>query len=308
MILRTLPSQRANKLNQSCYRSYSTENSPFVYFSTGRPIYYDTSHFSHSITSSLCISTRLLLLVVLVFVACTGCTSKSQILDRIKSSGTLRIAIDPSFAPFDFVNDENNVAGFDVDLATHIADALDVQAQFVTTGYDALYDALTVGRADIIISALYPNPSHTQTFIYSTPYFDAGDVLVVANNSPITSWESLEDKRVACIFGTAGHITALGWQQTITPQPILITANSPHTLTQALVNGALDAIILDHVTALKAAGDETSIQILPMMITEEPYVVAARLEDRVLIKVIDSIIDEMRVDGTLQRLINQWMR
>ena len=57
-----------------------------------------------------------------------------------------------------------------------IADALGVNAQFVTTGYDALYDALTVGRADIIISALYPDPSRTAAFAYSTPYFNGGDV------------------------------------------------------------------------------------------------------------------------------------
>jgi len=258
--------------------------------------------------ASLRMISRLMTAVVLMLVIFTACAAKNQTLDRIRAAGVLRIAIDPSFSPFEFVDGENKPAGFDVDMALEIAEALGVELQFVTTGYDALYDALTVGRADIIISALYPDPSRTHAFEYSSPYFNAGDVLLVTGNSPISSWESLGGKRVACILGTAGHMTALGWQKTLTPQPIVITTSSPHTLTNALVAGELDAIILDHVTALIAIENRNTVQILPEMITDEPYVVAGRIEDKALIKAIDDILSQLKNEGALQRFTKKWMR
>ncbi len=246
--------------------------------------------------------------MALVFVVLTACATQSPALDRIQTAGVLRIAMDPSFAPFEYVDEDDAPAGLDIDLSLAIAGALGVNAQFVTTGYDALFDALTVGRADIIISALYPDPSRTAAFAYSVPYFNGGDVLIVTGDSPVSSPASLGGKRVACLFGTEGHMTALGWQKTMTPQPVIITTSSPYTLTEALVAGRLDAVIMDHVTALMAVENQESVQILPGMITDEPYVVAARIEDKELVNVIDDIIATMIADGTLQRLIHKWMR
>ena len=258
------------------------------------------------VTTSVRITTRLIAFAVLVLVFCTACAVNNKSLGRIKDAGVLRIAIDPSFSPFEFINGENKLVGYDVDLAMKIADALGVKAQFVTTGYDALYDALTVNRADIIISALYPAPSRTQTFEYSTPYFNTGDVLIVAD-SAITSWKTLGGKRIACILGTAGHMTVLEWQKSISPPPVIIATGDPLTFTNALVVGELDAVLVDHVTALSATQNTLSVQILPEMISDEPYVIASRIEDRALIEAIDDILVQLKDDGTLLSLTEKWM-
>jgi polar amino acid transport system substrate-binding protein len=249
---------------------------------------------------------KLWVLVAFLLTVCTACSGKRETLARIRKAGVLRIAIDPSFAPFEYINDDQELVGYDVDLALKITEALGVEAQFISTGYDALYDALTVDRADIIISALYPDPSRSQAFVYSAPYFNAGDVLVIADES-ISGWTSLGGKRVACLFGTAGHMTALDWQNSISPPPAVITANSPLTLTDALKTGELDAVLLDHVTALNVAGNVAGIQILPEMITDEPYAVASRIEDKALIEAVDDVISQLADDGTLECLSEKWM-
>ncbi|MDF1514072.1 MAG: ABC transporter substrate-binding protein, partial [Anaerolineae bacterium] len=227
-------------------------------------------------------------------------------LARVQAAGVLRVAVDPSFTPFETVTEQGQLAGFDIDLAQNIAFALGVDVHFVTTNYDALYDALTVGRADIIISALYPDPSRTSSFTYSTSYFNAGDVLLVSKNSSVAGLETLGGQRVACIYGTAGHMAVLKMQHTLTPKPIVITANTPHTLTNALAVGNVDAVILDHVTALAAEAGTPAIHILPVIITDEPYVVAARIEDETLMNAIDTILTQMHADGSMQHLIDKW--
>jgi polar amino acid transport system substrate-binding protein len=255
---------------------------------------------------SLRLNVRLWVLIALLLTVCSTCSGRRETLDRIKEAGVLRIAIDPSFTPFEYINDHQELVGYDVDLALKITEALGVEAQFISIGYDALYDALTVNRADVIISALYPDPSRSQTFVYSAPYFNAGDVLIVADKS-ISGWKSLSGKRLACLFGTAGHMTALEWQKSISPPPAVITTNSPLTLTNALETGELDAVLLDHVTALNIAGNTADIHILPEMITNEPYAVASRIENKAFIEAVDDIISRLEDDGTLQRLSEKWM-
>ncbi len=164
----------------------------------------------------------LAVILALVLAGTAACGRRTDGLDRVRSSGMLRIAVDPSFPPFEFVDGAGQIVGYDADLARALAESLGVDAHFVTTGYDALYDALTVGRADVIISALYPDPGRTAGFAFSRPYFNAGEVIIVSEGSPISSPEELAGRPVACVFGTAGHMELLQLEKTLVPSPTII--------------------------------------------------------------------------------------
>ncbi len=233
---------------------------------------------------------------------------RADILRRIQSAGSLRVALDPSFPPFEFVDGEGKVVGLDVDLARAIAARLGVEAHFVTTGYDALYDALTVGRADVIISALYPDPTRTQTFAFSPTYFNAGEVLVVPNNSPITSVDDLGGRQVALVFGTEAHMVALRWETTMSTPPIVLTGDSAETIISVLASGRVDAVIVDNVTAQISLRQTPGLHTLSPPVTDEPYTIAGRKEDKSLIDAISAIIAEMRANGELDTLIHRWMQ
>ncbi len=254
----------------------------------------------------LIIAARLIVTVLLLLCACAG--PRSNPLKRIQATGTLRVALDPSFPPFESVDGTGQVAGLDIDLARAIAARLGVEAHFVTTGYDALYDALTVGRADVIISALYPDPDRIQTFTFSPSYFNAGEVLVVREDSPITGVSDLAGKQVALVFGTEAHMIALQWEKTMPTPPILITGDAPETITSVLAAEIVDAVILDNVTAQMALVDTPGLRVLPTPITDEPYTIAARKEDAKLVEAISGILEEMQANGELEALIRRWMQ
>jgi ABC-type amino acid transport substrate-binding protein len=265
------------------------------------------SRHEHSVrVTRLIVAARLLVVALLLLCACSR--PRANPLKRIQATGTLRVAMDPSFPPFEFVDGTGQVAGLDVDLARAIAARLGVEAHFVTTGYDALYDALTVGRADVIISALYPDPDRMQTFTFSPSYFNAGEVLVVREDSPITGVPDLAGKQVALVFGTEAHMVALQWEKTMTTPPILLTGDTPETITSVLAAGIVDAVILDNVTAQMALVDTPGLRVLMPPITDEPYTVAARKEDAKLVETISSILEEMQANGELDALIRRWMQ
>ncbi len=242
---------------------------------------------------------------VIVATACGG--GRARRLGRIQAAGGLRVAGDPSFPPFAYVDGSGTLVGYDVALARALASRLEVDAHFVATGYDALYDALTVGRADVIISALYPDPSRSHAFAYSVPYFNAGDVLVVRQDRAIERPADLAGGTVLCQFGTTGHMEALTWQETLTPGPTVVPVEDPGARLDDLVAGAVDAFVVDHVTALGLVAGRSDLRIARPPVTDEPYVVAARMEDQGVIEAVNDALAALEAEGTMEALEAEWM-
>lgn len=227
---------------------------------------------------------------------------------HIQETGVIRVAMDPSLEPFEFVDIDGNPTGFDVDLARQIGARMGVDVQFVTTSYDGLYDALVAGRADIIVSALYPDPSRTHAFAFSPPYFQAGEMLIVREDSTIGGVLDLAGREVMVIYGTHAHMLALHWEQTLTPPPILLPGDAADTILSVLAAGYADAVLVDNITAQMYMKDVVGLRVLGSPVNDNPYVVAARLEDKILIDAIADILAEMRDDGTIDGLVDRWLR
>ena len=244
------------------------------------------------------------LVLAVLLVGLTACFSRADPIARVQAAGVLRVALDPSFPPFEFVDATDNATGIDVDLGVALAESLGVEAHFVTTTYDGLYDALTVGRADIIISALYPDPTRTRDFVFSTPYFNAGEMLVAPEHSLTAVPEDLAGRRLAVVFGTDGHMVALGWEERVTPPPVLVLEQSAAEALEALAAGEVEAAVVDGLAARVAA---RSAPLMMILVTDEPYVIAARGADTALIEAFDDTLDVMRGDGTLDLLLERWM-
>ena len=247
-------------------------------------------------------------LFLLVFLSVSGCRRTSGGLERVRAEGVLRVASDPSFPPFESVNAAGEMEGLDVDLARAVAEQLGVQAHFVTTGYDALYDALTAGRADVIVSALDPDPARSQGFRFSHAYFNAGYVLVVREGSDVAALDDLAGRSVACTFGTTGHVEILRLTGLMASPPVVLTVDDPTALTRLLYMGDADAIVTDRVSALIAASEDRALRILDPPVTDEPYVMAVRKEDASLGQAIDDALEVLDENGTLTELLERWMK
>ena len=108
-----------------------------------------------------------LILILLVGLACSGCTGRAQTLDRILADGVIRVGLDPTFPPFE--NGDGGLHGIDVDLANAIGRELGVEVEFVLFGYDGLYDALLIERCDILLSALIVD--ETKIFLHLISFY-----------------------------------------------------------------------------------------------------------------------------------------
>jgi len=243
-------------------------------------------------------------LVVLALLLLAGCAAPADAWERVQQSGVLRVGMDASFLPFEFVDEEGSLVGFDVDLAREIAARLGVEAVFVANlPYDGLYDALTAGQVDVVISALYLDPEREGAFAYSTPYFNAGQVLVVAEGTEgIVAVDDLAGRTVAVEFGSAGDVEA----RQLSGVTVLPCETAADALAQVAA-GRADVALVDHLSALTGgAGAGGGLRIVGPPVTDEPYAAAVRRESRGLLRAINEALAQMAADGTLDCLEREW--
>lgn len=220
---------------------------------------------------------------------------------RVRQSGVIRFAIDPSYMPFDGLGSEGVFYGIDVDLAHEIARRIGLRAEFVIAGQDSLYDVLAVGQADATISALIVNPTLIGRWQYSTPYFDVGQVVVKPPRSSETSEVS-----IAVEFGSDGDAAARHWarrQAGIEVRPFQ-TANEA---LQAVNAGQVDAAIVDAVSARQLLIKSYPQLQIGEYATHDPLAIAVWGESTQLLTAINRALAEMDKDGTTQQMIEAWL-
>lgn len=235
---------------------------------------------------------------------------------RIQREGVMRVGMDASWPPFEFVDDDGQIVGLDVDLTRAIGQHLGVEVEFVNVGFDSLYDALYVGRFDAIVSALPYDPLLYGDVAYSISYFNAGQVLVVRSdetemsesaNQQISEVNDLSGKRLGVEFASEGDALARRLQKEIEDLS-LENYITPQDMLSALKEGEVEAAIVDAVSAYQFIATEGGVQVVDDPLTDELYVIAVRLDSPLLLKAINEALVEMREDGALGRLQEKWFR
>ncbi len=229
-------------------------------------------------------------------------------LDRILKTGVLRVGMDASYPPFEYVDGEGNLVGLDVDLGRELAARLGVQARFVANlSYDGLYDALTADLVDVVISALYVDPMRMADFAYSHSYFNAGQVLVVrVGTADIAAMGDLAGRTLAVEWGSEGDVVARQWARRLVGLTVLPCPTAEEALAR-VASGEADAAVVDHLSALQTIGQGAPLRTAGDMLTDEPYAIAVRREDGALLRAVNGVLTAMEEDGTLPRLRRKWL-
>lgn len=222
--------------------------------------------------------------------------------EKVKARGTLRVGLDPSFPPFAMVGAEGELKGYDVNLAREIAHRLGLEAEFIASGFDGLYDALRADRFDCIVSALPYDPALARDYGYSKPYFNAGFVLVVSASSPEEPSITAKPRVLGAERGSEGETLARKMLSERSGGGTLRLYSQPQEVLEAVARGEVAAGVLDQVSAREALAQGERVAILAPPLTQEDLVIAVRGEDRALLARINGILEELEGEGLLGRL------
>jgi len=243
--------------------------------------------------------------LILIFLL-VGCRTQQSTWEQIQESGRIRIGLDPTFPPFE-ATDGQELWGLDVDLSNEIATGLGLEVDFVSFGYDGLYDALATGQVDILVSALVISPERTRDFSYSVSYFDSGQVILTdAEEYQVQDLEELSGLTLGVELGAQGHVLATTWQKQI-PDVTIQPFSTLDELGSSLLAGEIDLVVIDHISAMIFRSQNPGLAISDLRPQPEPFAIVVKADDDELLAAINGSIERLNRSGKLEMLITKWL-
>lgn len=246
-----------------------------------------------------------LLLVIACNNSTPNATNTGSGSNGANSSGgkTLKVATDPTFAPFEFQGSDNKVQGFDIDLMNAISKSAGFQVQLQNMPFDGMIPALQAKTIDAGLAGMTITAERTKTIDFSKPYIRAGLAIAVRDKTnDITNFDSLKNKKLAVQIGTTGAAEAKK-----VPGAKISTFKTPNLALQELVNGNVDAVINDAPVTLHAinSGGLKGVRMVGDLLTEEYYGIPTPKGSPNL-EAINKGLDSIIKDGTYAQIYKKW--
>lgn len=224
-------------------------------------------------------------------------------LDTLKEKGVIRIAMSGAYPPFNFVNDQNEVVGFDPAVGTEIAKRMGLEAEIVTTAWDGIIGGLLANKYDAIVGSMTITEERDEVVDFVGPYYSDKRAIFTKPGSDIQSLEDLEGVKVGLTLGETHEAWAREKGYNISTYKGL-----PELLLE-LENGRVDAIVNDSIAAILAMGEKGQEYEMFADPTTEPFGagIAIREGNPELAAAMQAALDSMMEDGTYLKLAEKWV-
>ncbi|MFT6658074.1 transporter substrate-binding domain-containing protein [Maritalea sp.] len=224
-------------------------------------------------------------------------------LDILKEKGVIRIAMSGAYPPFNFVNDENQVVGFDPAIGTEIARRMGLEAEIVTTAWDGIIGGLLANKYDAIVGSMTITSERDEVVDFVGPYYADKRAIFTKPGSNIKSLADLEGKKVGLTLGETHEDWARAKGYNISTYKGL-----PELLLE-LENGRVDAIVNDSIAAILAMTAKGQAFAMFDDPDTAPFGagIAIREGSPELAAEMQKALDSMMEDGTYLELAEKWI-
>ncbi|MDH4112738.1 MAG: transporter substrate-binding domain-containing protein [Actinomycetota bacterium] len=248
----------------------------------------------------------------------TADTSAGDLLAEICSNGVIRVSTDPAYPPQSSLNPETGeYEGFDIDVATAIAERLGVEIEWETPSWTAITSGNWNGRWDMSVGSMTVTAERAEVLDFTPAYYFTPASIAVPEGSDITSVDQLNGKTIGVCSGCTYDfflqntldIPGYTFESPIT-DPVIKGFDTDSTAIQALQAGQVDAVMSATPTLQSAIDKGRPMQLLGDPLFSEPLSVAidkaSDLDQASLVAAVSSIVEEMHADGTLSALSAEW--
>lgn len=247
----------------------------------------------------------------------TSTVSAGETLDRVRKNGVVVDVLVNDYPPFGYINDKNELDGFDVDVAKAFAERLGVKLKLATPGWETIIGGKWAGRWDVAISSATPTEERAKVVNFPVVYYSVPAVLVVnKDEQSIKSIGDISGKRVG--VGTGSSYEAYVNKNFVIPgQP---PVPFPFTDVQAVPGDEtvnfqnlalgpgvrLDAIVASLGTAQGQINATQKLKVLGEPLFAEPNAVVTDKGDAEWDAEVKRVITALRSDGTLAKISEKW--
>ena len=233
-------------------------------------------------------------------------------LSDVKSSGKLIFGLEAGYKPFEFLDENNKLVGYDIDVGSEIGKRLGgVEPTPKDTNWSTVIQSLYNGDLNLILGGMTATEERYKRVNFSYPYMDASSGLLVMKDSGITSPSMLGGKTVSAGAGTPqiNQLNLAAKEHGISYNGDIKTYDKDEVAYAAMRSGRLDAYASTLVSLLAFAQTSDDFTVIPFtsnMWKAEYTAMAFRKEDESFRSAINQIIVDMKNDGTLASLQEKW--
>lgn len=223
----------------------------------------------------------------------------------VLAQDVLKVATEAGFMPFEFVAEDGQLTGFDMDIIKAIGDKLGMKVQIDNISWDGLIPALQNKAYDALIAGITITPERAESVSFSDPYFESVLTIVVnQNNKDITSLDSLKGKIAAVQISTTGDFAA----EEIEGLGSLLRYNTVPEAMQNVIMGTVHAMVVDLpvAEAYLAANPHAPLKHVGPVADNEFYGIAVHKENQELLAKINQALAEIKADGTYDAIYEKW--
>ena len=224
-------------------------------------------------------------------------------------AGKLIMSTNAQFPPYEMVADNGSFECIDVEVAQAIADKLGLELVIDDMDFDAALLAAQQGKSDMVMAGVTVNEERLQVMEFSDSYANGVQVVIVPENSDITSVNDLSnDKMIGTQRGTTGYIYCSDTVENGGYGEDHVTAyDDGATAVQALINGQVDAVVIDNAPAQEYVKANPGLKILDTEFTNEDYAIGMAKGNTALLEAINGALAELTADGTLQSIVDKYI-
>ncbi len=253
--------------------------------------------------------TILLIIFTLLFSACSQ-KEPEKLLDKIKADGKITVGTSADYPPFESVDEDGNIVGFDIDIMNEIGKRLGVEVEIVDMGFDGLITAVQEGKIQAVIAAMAPTPERQEKVDFTMPYFYGVQTILGAPNSDIviTDPKQMADYKVGIQSGTTmeEYLLTQLVKTGLMPEDNIARYEPVDNAALDLKAGLIDLVFTDTGSAMDFV-DSMGVKPLftdTIVLTGGSAIAIPKGESE-LLQAMNEIIQEMMDEGLIDQLHDQ---
>lgn len=253
--------------------------------------------------------------LALVVSACGSATKDSStsteggdLLQHVKDAGVLKVGVMGTYQPYNFINEDKEMDGFDVDIAKEIAKGLDVKVEFVSQEFSGMVAGLQTGKFDMVASQMTITDDRKKEMLFSEPYItNEVKVIVTEDNTEITSVKDFAGKDIGVGLGTNDETYLRNELMPEVGEFNIRTYDDVITSLKDLDAGRIDATI-NNMYALRPIIETNGFKIKAVgePVKSDQAGVAVKLGNEAFIEEVDKILADIKADGTYDEIFMKW--
>lgn len=221
--------------------------------------------------------------------------------EKTAEGGTLIMGTNATFPPYEYYEGDE-IVGIDVEIAQAIGEKLGMEVTVEDMEFDALIPALASNKVDIVAAGMTVTPERQESVNFTDTYATAAQVIIVKQGSDIASSEDLNGKILGVQMGTTGDSLASEIEGAQVER-----FNKYFEVIQSVLQGKIDAVIIDSAPAKAFAEKDENLVILDEALSSEDYAMAINKDNTELLDKVNAAIAELDEEGTLDEIVNKYI-